>query len=257
MNKSTSSPISPICPGCSAGVNPDIAVCCDGCEKPMHFSCLGLLPDEIAVVSRAHKRSGHVKLLCSDCNDQLKIALYHHYLDSDCIAVSVAELVKNTITSESEALMSMIGSLKTELEIVKKNNSELLCIISKNVCVSDEIQVLRREVENLKCSNIDLIKLVTQDNNAVNVKNNNTACSYASKVITDKKIIVKPKNAEQSVSKTRSDLLKNVNIIEEEIAVTEVKPVSKGGLLISCNDSVGKNKFKDIAADNLSENYNI
>ena len=81
--------------------------------------------------------------------------------------------------------------------------------------------------------------------------------SYASKVVVEKKIVVKPKNTAQSVTKTRSDVLKNVNIIEEEIAITKVKPVSSGGLIISCKDENCGKKLKQIAATSLAQNYDI
>ena len=50
------------CPGCSAIVDPDIAVICDGCARPMHLSCLGLVAEEITSVTRVHRRLGHVKI---------------------------------------------------------------------------------------------------------------------------------------------------------------------------------------------------
>ena len=48
-----------------------------------------------------------------------------------------------------------------------------------------------------------------------------------------------------------------MNIIDEGIAVTEVKSVSRGGLVISCHDNIGKKKFQEIASVNLSGNYHI
>ena len=61
-----------------------------------------------------------------------------------------------------------------------------------------------------------------------------------------KKIVVKPKNSSQSVLQTRSDVLINVNLIDEEISVTKVKSVANGGLIISCSDEAGGKKLKEV-----------
>ena len=255
MSISSFSPISPVCPSCSAGVDPDIAVFCDGCEKPMHFSCLGLLPDEIAVVSRAHKRSGHLKLLCADCNSQLKIALYHHYLDSNCIAESVAEVVKCTITSESESLKNVIATLRTDLETVKKNNADLMNMISSTVNIRDEIQSLRSEIDNLKCSNIDLIRLVTNDNKSVNFEEG----TYSQKVQNNpvSSVIIKPKNTAQSIQQTKADVLESIKPLSSNIKINKVKTVSNGGVVINCLNKSESDKLANLADDKLRQNYSI
>ncbi|KAJ3646222.1 hypothetical protein Zmor_023817 [Zophobas morio] len=216
------------CPGCSASVASDISLLCDGCDRSMHFSCVALPPDAAVTCDRARRISSHLKILCAECDNNFKLFKSH--------------------------LGSTEGLFATKCrELIKEECADFIA----------EFKMLRSEVNVLKDSNIDLVKLLTSNaNNCCFSEKNPTSeksavISYASKVNTDKKIVVKPKNTAQSVSQTRSDLLKNVNMIDEKIAVTKVKSVSSGGLLISCQDEAGGKKFKELASVNLSKDYNI
>ena len=181
-------------------VDPGIAVVCDGCEKPMHVSCLGLLREESACVIRAQRKSVQINILCADCNGNFKVSLFHHCVNSNAFVELISVSVKVAVKKESEILQG-------------------------------EIVSLNQKVESLKSSNIDLVRLLTNGVDVGNHCNNVHSASYASKVGVDKKIVVKSKNSSQSVLQTHSDVLKNVNLIDEEILVTKVKSVANGGFL--------------------------
>ena len=216
------------CPGCSAEVNSEISLTCDGCNRPMLYTCLALPADMATSADRARRMSSHIKILCADCDEYFKTFSAH----SASVVDAILERCFEKFRGEFQG-------------------------------VFDEIKSVRAEVNNLKDSNIDLVKLLTSGKNLstspvkLSTVENNIPASYASTLTSDKKIVVKPKNAAQSVTQTRSDVLKNVNFIDEKIAITHVKQVSSGGLIISCQDESDGKKFKEIAAVNLAENYKI
>ena len=219
---------SPICPGCSASVDASIAVICDGCERPMHYSCLGLLSEDCGIINRIHRCSGHVKVLCAYCNDHFKIPLYHQFVNSNPLMESISELVKTAISGEAESLRN-------------------------------EIISLRREVDDLKMSNIDLVRLLSKDvklgENPVNV---NRKYSYAnvSKTMSDTKIMIKPKNSSQPVEKTKVDIISKIDPSKSVVMVKGVKTISSGGVILTCNSDEA-DKLNNIAGEKLSHNYKI
>lgn len=71
------------------------------------------------------------------------------------------------------------------------------------------------------------------------------------------KIIIKPKNQEQSISKTKRDILDNVNPINADININKVKHIKNGGVVIDCQHKADGSKFQKIANDKMSNNYII
>lgn len=220
---------SPTCPGCSASVDPEIGVICDGCERSMHLSCLGLSAEESAAVSRAHRRSGHVKILCADCNNKFKIPLYHHFVNSDIFNKLITDAVQSAVSHESEIL---------KLEIAN----------------------LRQEVQNLKLSNIDLVRVMSNnvDLSKPCATDSMTKPSYAviSQTKANSKVIIKPKDTKQSVHKTKGDIVHEIDPAKSNVIVKSVKSVSSGGVILTCTDKEA-DKLKSLATDKLSENYEI
>lgn len=81
--------------------------------------------------------------------------------------------------------------------------------------------------------------------------------SYAKIVNTKSVVIVKPKNAEQNNIQTKRDIMENIDPVDLNIKVSQIKQVKDGGILISCDDSIGAKNFKDAAAEKLSAQYKI
>ncbi|KAJ3660083.1 hypothetical protein Zmor_005015 [Zophobas morio] len=82
--------------------------------------------------------------------------------------------------------------------------------------------------------------------------------SYAQTLIknSQKTIIVKPKGENQknqSIAKTKSDVLKNVDPLTD-INIGKVKNLKDGGVLLQCDSS---SNFKQSAMNNLSDQYDI
>nr|CAI5838339.1 unnamed protein product [Callosobruchus analis] len=84
-----------------------------------------------------------------------------------------------------------------------------------------------------------------------------TIPSYASIVKKDVSVIIKPKNINQSHSKTRSIVRQNVNPVDNDIKLSQVKNVKNGGLAISCDGPDDASKLKELVSQSLSEEYEV
>lgn len=70
-------------------------------------------------------------------------------------------------------------------------------------------------------------------------------------------VIVKPKNTEQSTTKTKMDINRNINTVDSNLKVSKVKNVKNGGILLGFSSKEENLRFKKLASDKLSENYDI
>ncbi|KAJ3652607.1 hypothetical protein Zmor_018558 [Zophobas morio] len=125
-----------------------------------------------------------------------------------------------------------------------------------------EIQLLRAEVNDLKERNLDLVKscqtVKTSESNTDRCKDSNHIPTYANKVSSQpSKVIIRPKKPDQSLSQTKSDVVKNVNLVDENIIINTVKPVSSGGILVECSNQSCGDKLKQLASASLSNTYEV
>nr|CAI5867064.1 unnamed protein product [Callosobruchus analis] len=70
-------------------------------------------------------------------------------------------------------------------------------------------------------------------------------------------LIIQPKNANQEVDKTKSDILSNANPAEAEVQLTRVRNVRDGGILIGCKSQEENRKLKAMVQEKLSDNYEV
>lgn len=80
--------------------------------------------------------------------------------------------------------------------------------------------------------------------------------SYA-QITSQKKIIVKPKNAEQNNSRTKADLLNTVNPLDKDVKINSVKHIKDGGILVGCDHLDSASIILNAAEEKLSDNYEI
>lgn len=88
---------------------------------------------------------------------------------------------------------------------------------------------------------------------------NNNVKSYASVVrnTTTPAVLVVPKDQSQSGTKTKSALLENIDPLELDVHLSQVKDVKNGGVLVGCRNSEENEKFKRIVTEKLSKDYEI
>lgn len=70
-------------------------------------------------------------------------------------------------------------------------------------------------------------------------------------------VIIKPKNSSQSSATTKVDILQHVDPSQNNIQLSRVKNCRDGGVLISCNNSEGNEKFKTLVNEKLLNSYDI
>jgi hypothetical protein len=81
--------------------------------------------------------------------------------------------------------------------------------------------------------------------------------SYAEIVSNKSPVILKPKiDTHQSVSVTKKVLLVNIDPVKSNIKISKVRDGRDGSVIITCDNSNGSNKIKDMISNNLS-NYNF
>lgn len=70
-------------------------------------------------------------------------------------------------------------------------------------------------------------------------------------------VIIMPKNQEQLNSKTRSELMQQINPLETPLQISKVKNVKGGGVLIGCKSNEENEKLRKLAVEKLSSTYNV
>ena len=228
-------PDSTLCPVCTAPVEKFMSFTCDGCSRPVHFSCLGLLPEDKTSCERLQRYSAQVKFLCADCNGVFKVPMYNYFVDSP-----------NFVASN-------LGSVLQNVEVRSVIQSIVSCETEK---ILQEVTKLRVEVDNLKQSNIDLVRLLTNSTNSGDKAKDSG--SYAGKLAanTQAKVLIKPKVVQDS-HQTQNDLLRNINLVNENIGVTNSKRAKDGAIIVGCSSSENSKKLKQIATDKLSSDYDV
>lgn len=105
----------------------------------------------------------------------------------------------------------------------------------------------------------EILKIATDKISQLSsVSNVKESVPLYSQVVDNKSmIIIKPKNSDQPNAQTKCDLMNSINPVDMNIQVAKVKNLSQGGILIGCNDSKDASKFKQMAKQKLSTNYEI
>nr|CAH7751110.1 unnamed protein product [Callosobruchus chinensis] len=70
-------------------------------------------------------------------------------------------------------------------------------------------------------------------------------------------IVIRPKNTNQSVAQTRSDILKSVDPVEANLQLGKVRDIKDGGLLVGCKSKADNLKLLSIAKQKLGNSYHI
>lgn len=68
-------------------------------------------------------------------------------------------------------------------------------------------------------------------------------------------VIVLPKNPDQSVSKTKCDMLEKIDPINSELQFTKVKTVKNGGMVIGCHSKEESEKLRKMVQEKMSDSY--
>lgn len=81
--------------------------------------------------------------------------------------------------------------------------------------------------------------------------------TYANIAASSNQILVKPKNVEQTVQVTKSDVWSQIDPVGSQININKVKSVKDGGIVVGCSTRDNVNKFLSLANSTLADTYNV
>lgn len=174
---------------------------------------------------------------CTKCNEPAEKDEEHYMCDA----------CKNAVHKKCANLTS------TEIRCLQlqKRNLKFMCdsctnFMSKLPMMLHLIEDLKKDVEQMKGS-------------LVNQCNENAQSRKYSDVIKSKPdpvLVVKPIKEQQS-KETRSEIRKAIDPVDIGIAVSQIRQVSKGGIVIGCEKTEDRNILKAKMNEKLGEKYNI
>lgn len=151
--------------------------------------------------------------------------------------------VETPVTCECVGITELIKGIKEKLE-------ECYEVISEQ---SNKMSEMQKEIKELK-ANMAENKL----NNSNYASAYNKVPSYSQIVSNNKAaVIIKPIDENKNNADTKSELFQNINPSESNLQINTVANVRNGGIVVSCKNDTETKKFKDLAAQKLSQNYEI
>lgn len=205
---------------------------CDGsCNKWYHFSCLGLTNVEFSMYSK----SKNLFYMCDQCKRNCDI------LDKPTL-----NDYNTNLKSVNEHVLEVTDVVGKKLDAQLAEFNKLFDDLKTDVLNSIKSQIESTVKEYFKTSGMQ--NTVTRHAGQIT--------TYAGAAGAKSSFLVTPKVTQNSVV-TKSDMLHNVNPINTNINLTKVKNARDGGLLISCGSDMEGDKFKEVAAEKLSDKYTI
>lgn len=231
----------PECAKCRNKNKTDGIIGCEGpCGKWFHYSCLGMSESEFKFL----QKNKNLLYACDSCRRKCEFSEKVHL----------------------DKLNNSIGNLEGHMTTLKNNlNKEEIFKFMKN-----EMDSLYANVGTILTSFKESLHVTVQDMmKEMNDTNRPALSTHENKLLGDKPLfsqvvqqssnvlVVKPKNSAQNYSKTRSEILLNINPVESSIQLSKIKNIRDGGVLIGCSSEEEAHKLKCLANDKLSCNYDI
>ena len=203
---------------------------CEGvCNLWFHYSCAGLKENEYALLEKCK----NLFYMCDLCKHKCEV------MDKSRVA-KVFESVVNTDTRINE-----INSTKVTTDDLNAHYKHI------SVNLERELSNFKRDVLADVNSNFKEIKssLLTS------VHQISKKPSYASMVSSKLSVIVNPRDSNMPLADMKSEILSNINPINENINLTDVRDTRKGGIVVSCGSVAESEKFKRLLDNKLGDKY--
>lgn len=215
---------------------------CDCCNKTSCQKCAKLTASEVKCMEL--KKGRTLCFLCDHCQEMM--------------SVFNPERFSNKFEQLKDHIIQEIQKNNYPLQKSIENQSELV----KNL--SEELSTLNGKIEKLDKSKEDIIEKLTPKLDdiqhkmaAVENPRKDNVQTYADITAKKNSIIVKPKDTAQSVMMTKTELLQNVNPINEKICIDNLKTISKGGMVINCPTKEDADKLKTLVSERLADKYEV
>lgn len=207
---------------------------CEGsCNKWFHTSCISMTENEFKLLDKCKNLfylCDVCRINCNIVNKETTTKLNQNMQDIESkvtdLAANVSEDVLNKIIhNQYQVMLQHLDTIFTSFK-------------------SDLQQLLSAKIENINKSLQYVAENVPQ---SATMACNKTSSSF----------ILKPKNLDQTISTTKSDILHNIDPVESNISISKVKTARNGGIVISCNSGNESDKFKDLANHKLGDKYDV
>lgn len=142
-------------------------------------------------------------------------------------------------------------------------------VITRAVCNSvrdvfrNELASLKAEITELKAQNRQLseglatlqnVRRVTNDDGSSTSTPATPTYANISARKVSQSVVIKPKKSSQPVAQTKSDILKSIDPLNDNVRVDKIKTIRNGGVVVGCQQAT---EFKRIASERLSEKYDV
>ncbi|KAJ3660034.1 hypothetical protein Zmor_011690 [Zophobas morio] len=236
------------CAKCNRNVNVRLEsyISCKKCKSNFHLTCSGFADEDYEKLIEQDKLSTWVCNFCKSNNTMQNAA----GVDLTPKDGNSEDLRRNNINLPVDQFTKLVEAIvQCQVVPLKEQVAELVNEVQKlstqNLQLQSEISKLSKSIEKNNTQESE------HNQEVLNVKTTYAECIAKN---SQNKVIVKPKDKTQNVSKTKSDILNNVNPIESSLVIGKVKNLKDGGLLLGCEDV---SKFKEIVKEKLSQNYNV
>lgn len=269
------------CQSCSLNIrSQQLSVSCRNCSRTFHGSCVNITANDVAYMEESGDR-----WLCENCRGELK---RRQSVDDSFVPLTrsgstgsksgsrgrvgddtTADVVAGppscaagggasspvTLVSLMERLDSMESSFSSQITELKSVIVDLRRQLQDQ---ADKNSELLKEVQHVRALNGSLRDQMAGPDAPASSSASHSAPRMFSSVVSQRAaVVIKPKNINQANSRTKVDLLRSVNPVVSEVAVTGVKHISNGGLVVSCSSSDGASRLSHMARAKLSESYDI
>lgn len=212
----------------------DGLVGCEGsCKLWFHYSCVQLSENDFKVL----EKSKNLFFLCDACRINCEIV-------NKSKMSKLCEDIKNIESHVTN--LSQVNNTEILNELISNKHTDMLCEMEL------KFKTYKEELQQAFT-----FKLEEVSKNIADIDKSTQNASYASVVKTKASFIVQPIKTDQSTHTTKTDVLRKVDPVAENINIANVKPVRNGGLVISCNKGEESTKFNQLLNEKLGENYKV
>ena len=215
----------------------DHITCSAQCGGNYHLFCVNLDEDTFNRL----KKSKQISTWCCNLCGVNRIA---------GAASNVLDSLTSSSLSESclEDMLHKVFSVYVDPIMVQLDtlNAQVTKLTAENKSLRDEVFSLNQVIRNT--SQTGLSKLNEQD------LNNKRSYAESLREKSAESIIVKPKDKEQSVTKTKSDVIRSIDALNSTVQIGKVKNLKEGAVLLGCKDV---KELKKITKEKLSQTYEI
>lgn len=201
---------------------------------------------------------------CSKCKIKKKEDLIgcdgpcHRWWHYSCVKFNEAEFKflskNNNVVYICDSCKGNLGStnLQNTLEEITHKISNIP--IDINNYIDDKLSmVIEKFGELLKNFKIEMSNLIVSTASTGSPNTSNTT-SYSRVVQNKPTVIVKPKNPKQTTITTKSEVMRNINPVKENLDLEQVKEIGGGGIAIRCE---GNEKLQKLVKSKMSETYDV